>query len=147
MEKWLLFGIIAALCWGSYVILQKVATSPKYFAIAQSTFLLLMLVGIAAVFIGNFVIGKQEFVLPANPLALAAAIGAGALWALGIAFATWAIVSGADVARLVPIYNTNTLVAVLLGIMLLGEVPTAANQLKVLAGAILIIAGGILVSS
>ncbi|MFH0927311.1 MAG: EamA family transporter [Candidatus Micrarchaeota archaeon] len=146
MEKWLLFGILASLCWGTYVVLQKVSVSGKYFGIVNSVFLLLMLAGIAVVFLGDVIASGQKLELPASPLALLVAVGAGALWALGIVFATLALSGGADVAKLVPIYNTNTLVAVFLGIVLLGEVPSSANQIKVLIGAIMIIAGGILVS-
>jgi len=68
------------------------------------------------------------------------------LWALGQLFAILALVNKAPVSRLTPIYNTNTLVAVLLGIILLRELPTGASTIKVLIGAVLIVIGGILVS-
>lgn len=146
MEKWLIFGLLASLCWGTYVILQKVATSDKYFGMPSSAFLLLMLVGVAIVFVGSALADRSSLALPSNPYALALAIGAGALWAVGILLATWALSSGADVSKLAPIYNTNTLVAVFLGIIFLHELPDPSGQLKVIAGALLIVIGGILVS-
>jgi len=61
-------------------------------------------------------------------------------------FAFLAFSAGAEVAKLVPIYNTNTLIAVILGLLLLHEVPAVDERIKVIIGAILIVIGGILVS-
>lgn len=58
-----------------------------------------------------------------------------------------ALVNKADVSRLVPIFNTNTLVAVALGMILLKELPAGTEKIKVVIGAILIVVGGVLVSS
>ena len=145
MEKWLIFGLLAALCYGASAFLSKLSTSDKHFAVSQSVFMLLMLVGIAIVFVANAMTDKG-LVIPSEPLALGACVAAGILWALGMAFTVWALAGGADISRLTPIYNTNTLVAVILGILVLGELPSSPDRLKVLAGAILIVIGGILVS-
>jgi transporter family protein len=77
---------------------------------------------------------------------LVAGVSSGGLWALGMLFSLCAIKAGADVARLAPIYNSNTLVAVLLGIVLLHEVRDASGILKVVIGSVLIVIGGILVT-
>jgi uncharacterized membrane protein len=61
-------------------------------------------------------------------------------------FSFLAIGTGADVSRLVPIYNCNTLIAVLAGILVLHEMPDFAGAVKLLIGSALIIAGGILVA-
>ena len=145
MEKWLLFGLLAALCYGTSTLLAKVSTSEKYYGVNQSAFLLLMLLGIGAVFAASSMTDKG-LVLPSNPLAMGACVGAGILWGLGMMFTVWALVSGADIARLTPIFNTNTLVAVILGILLLGELPSSPDKFKVIAGALMIVVGSILVS-
>ncbi|MGA2092249.1 MAG: hypothetical protein ABSH16_02425 [Sedimentisphaerales bacterium] len=61
-------------------------------------------------------------------------------------FSLLAFQAGADVSRAVPIFNCNTLVAVLVGILVLQEVPNFAGAVKLLIGSALIIAGGILVA-
>lgn len=146
MEKWLMFGLLASLCYGTYVIFQKVATSDKYFGMSSSAYLLLMLIGLAVVFIGSALVDRSTLALPSNPYALAVAIGAGILAGIGILSVTLALSGGANVAQLVPIFNSNTLVAVILGIIFLHELPNPSGQAKIIAGALLIVIGGILVS-
>jgi transporter family protein len=142
---WLIYAILAAIFWGSYIIASKVATSPKYFGINQNVAGLLMLLGIAIVFIVNFIFG-HNLKMPQNKSAIFFGILAGILWAMGMVASLKALKIGADVSRLVPIFNTNTLIAVLLGIILLGEIPKAAAMVKVIIGAILIVLGSILVA-
>ncbi len=145
MTTWLAYGVLAAIFWGSYIIAVKVATSEKYFGINPSYVSLFMLIGIAIVFILN-IIFEGEFAMPKNKIGICFGILAGVLWGLGMLFSLKALTTGADVARLTPIYNINTLVAVLLGIILLHELPNAGELIRVVAGAILIIVGAILVS-
>ena len=66
MQTWLIYGSIAALLWGSYIVAAKVATSEKYFGINPSYVSLFMLIGIATVFIGS-IIYEGKFVMPQNP--------------------------------------------------------------------------------
>jgi len=75
-----------------------------------------------------------------------AGVSQGVLWALGMVFSLFAFRAGADVARAVPIFNCNTLVAVLLGIIVLHEVPNLAGVMRILIGSLLIVFGGILVA-
>jgi len=145
MQTWLIYGILAAILWGSYIVAAKVATSQKYFGVNPSYVSLFMLIGIAIVFIGS-VIYEGKFVMPQSNIGIGLGILAGALWALGLVVSLKALTIGADVAKLTPIYNTNTLVAVLLGIVLLNEVPLSGDRVKVIIGAILIVIGAILVS-
>ena len=70
----------------------------------------------------------------------------GVLWALGMVFTLLAFSSGAEAARLVPIYNTNTLIAVFLGIVFLHELPAPDERIKVITGALMIVVGSILIS-
>ena len=74
------------------------------------------------------------------------ALIAGIIWGLGFLAVAIAIAQKADVARLAPIYNTNTLLAVLLGIIFLKEIPDASQIFRVVAGAVLIVTGAVLVS-
>jgi transporter family protein len=75
-----------------------------------------------------------------------AGVSQGVLWALGMVFSLLAISAGGDISRLVPIFNCNTLIAVLLGIMVLQEIPDFAGMVKIIIGSLLIVAGGILVA-
>ena len=45
-----------------------------------------------------------------------------------------------------PIFNANTLVTVMLGIIFLHEIPNTSQMLRVIAGAVLIVIGAVLVS-
>jgi uncharacterized membrane protein len=145
MQTWLVYGILIAFLWGSYAVLTKIATTDKQFGISPVLASLFMLVGIAIVFVaGALTEGKLQ--IPENKLGIALSILAGILWAIGMFLSIKALAEGADLAKLAPIYNMNTLVAVVLGILLLHELPNSGEMAKVVLGAILIIIGGILVS-
>ena len=144
MPTWIIFGIIASLCWGSYIIASKVATSEKYFGINPAWAALFMLVGVAIVFIIGAI--KEGVPVPVSKPGIGFAILSGFLWGLGMYVSLKAISIGADVSKLTPLYNTNALVTVLLGIVLLHELPKAGDIVRVVIGAVLIIVGAILVS-
>jgi len=171
MSNWLIYGLTSALFWGTYTIFSKIVTSDKFLKIQPDLSSLLMFTGISIVFIGYFFIKSSlgmNYKLIA--IALLAAIifillflvsksgvviswpvvlfglGQGALWALGMVFTFLAFSSGAEAAKLVPLYNTNTLIAVLIGMAFLHEVPAPDERIKVISGALLIVLGGILVS-
>jgi len=144
VATWLIYALLAALFWGTYIVISKMVTSDKYYGFSTNVASLLMLVGIGIVFVGYFLSAKPA--LPTNTNGILLGVLTGALWAGGMIFPFLALKSGADVSRLAPIYNTNTLIAVVLGIILLHEVPQAASMIKVLLGAFLIVIGGILVS-
>ena len=146
MQDWIIYGILASLFWGSFIVSTKVATDEKYFGINSNYVPIFMLVGIGAVFIGSLV-HSGNFAMPASRLGIGFAIFAGVLWGLGMIVSIKAIAIGAPVAKLTPIYNTNTLVAVFLGAVLLHELPSSAAMIKVIIGSILIVIGAVLVSS
>jgi len=171
MSNWLIYGLTSALFWGVYSIFSKIVTSDKYLKIQPDLSSLLMFAGISVVFLGYFLIKSPlDFNYKLLGIALLISIigivlffvnksgvnitwsvvlfglGQGALWALGMVFTFLAFSSGAEAAKLVPIYNTNTLIAVLIGISFLHEVPAPDERIKVISGAILIVLGGILVS-
>lgn len=141
MENWFIYAILASLSWGTYIVISKIATKGLNSYVSG----VVMALAIVAVFVVLFVIKSPKF--EGNWISVTAAIVAGMLWAIGMYFALSAMEAGADVSKLVPIYNTNTLVAVLLGIILLKELPIATEMIRVIAGAILIVIGAILVST
>jgi len=140
--NWIVFGIIASLAWGIYVILLKRATSEQYYGLTSLTTFFVMSLGILFVStIGFLLEGSGAFF----ELGMGIAFASGLLWGIGMSSVTFALSSAKTlVSKLTPLYNTNTLVAVLLGILLLNEVPE--QQVVVLAGAILVVLGGILVT-
>jgi uncharacterized membrane protein len=145
MQSWLIYGILIAFLWGSYAVVSKIALTDKQFGISPALASLFMLVGIAIVFVaGALTEGKLQ--IPENKTGVALSVLAGIIWAIGLFLSIKLLAEGADISRLAPIYNLNTLVAVILGILLLHELPNSGEMAKVVVGAILIIIGGILVS-
>ncbi len=73
-------------------------------------------------------------------------LAVGIIWALGNIFAFESIRTGGKMSHVVPLYNTNTLIAVGLVILLLKEIPVGTEMIRVILGAILITVGAILVA-
>jgi uncharacterized membrane protein len=172
MPTWLLYGLVSSVFWGTYAVISKIVTSEKYLKIQSTNASLLMLIGIILVFFLFFLIKTQNlsslmrifgFVLMGivityiilalkqtgvnvTPAVLILGSLSGALWAGGMIFTFFAFSAGAEAAKLVPIYNTNTLIAVFLGIAMLHELPAPDVRIKVITGAVLIVIGSILVS-
>jgi len=172
MPTWLIYGLISSVFWGTYAVTSKIVTSEKYLKVSSSNATLLMLAGIVIVFITYFlfkantlsslmkvlgfillgaiityiIFALKDSGLVLSPSILVFGILTGALWALGMIFTFIAFSSGAEAAKLVPIYNTNTLIAVFLGIAFLHELPAPDQRIKVVTGAALIVVGTILVS-
>lgn len=145
MRIWLVYALLSMFAWGSYIIAAKVTTSSKFFGLSPRISSMLMFAGIGITFLFYWILSGRE----GKSLSVggtAAGISTGVLWGLGMLFSFLAIETGADVSRLVPIYNCNTLVAVLLGILLLREVVEAPQMIRILVGSVLIIIGGVLVS-
>ena len=172
MPTWLIYGLISSVFWGTYAVTSKLVTSEKYLKVSSSNATLLMLAGIVIVFITYFlfkantlsslmkilgfvllgviityiIFALKDSGLVLSPSILVFGILTGALWAAGMIFTFIAFSSGAEAAKLVPIYNTNTLIAVFLGIAMLHELPAPDVRIKVITGAVLIVIGSILVS-
>jgi len=170
MSNWIIYGLSASLFWGSYAVVSKVVTSEKYLGLSSGQASLLMFGGITIVLLGYFlwqqktmssgikligillillILGYVIYSLKNIGLQLSLSklglgLLQGILWASGMVMAFLALKAGAEAAKLVPIYNTNTLIAVILGLALLHEVPAPEQRLKVIIGAILIVVGGIL---
>jgi len=167
-----MYGLISSLCWGTYTITSRILTSDKYQKIQSADAALLMLIGIAVVFLTFFlsragglgwlmkiagallmiilsayvIIALNKTGVAVSPSALAVGALTGALWSAGMISTFFAFSAGAEAAKLTPIYNTNTLIAVFLGIVALHELPAPDAKLKVITGAALIVVGSILVA-
>lgn len=172
MPTWLIYGLISSLFFGTYAVISKVVTSEKYLKIQSTNASLLMFAGIMVVFLLFFLIRTENlsflmktagfvimgivitYVILAlketgviiTPAVLILGFLSGALWAVGMIFTFLAFSTGVEAAKLVPIYNTNTLIAVFLGIAILHELPALDARIKIVTGAALIVIGSILVS-
>ncbi|HPC30457.1 MAG TPA: hypothetical protein P5083_00405 [Candidatus Paceibacterota bacterium] len=173
MEAWLLYGLAASLCWGTDAIMSKIVTSDKYLNVPAMHSSLLMLAGIASAFIIYFLLQSKDLNLTMKILGIILLVAIfiyaifalkqaniaitwpviffgimqGLLWGTGMVFTFLAFAGGADAAKLVPIYNTNTLVSVLLGLAFLHELGVPGTRMQVISGALLIVIGSILVSN
>ena len=141
MEDWLFYALIAAVCFGVNTVIYKIAVqkgnlSPYYggFVFGIGIFLLLLFF--------FFMKPSLEFEWKSSLLLILAGI----IWAIGFVAIALAISKGADVARLAPIFNTNTIIAVLLSILVLKEIPDISQIFRIIAGSVLIVVGAILVS-
>lgn len=144
MENWIIYGLITSLCFGVNVIIYKIATTRGQ---GLNPFLagFSFTIGVALFFLIVFLIKSPKF--NNNWTGLGLAVLAGVIWSIGFFFVVLALANNADVSRLAPLFNTNTLVAVLLGIIVLKELPSSSAMLKVLLGSVFIVIGSILVSS
>ncbi len=172
-SMWIIYALLASLFWGSYAVVCKVL-SGKDFSIPPNISSFLMLAGIALIFFGYFfsesknlpihlkffgivilfilllfiIIAFKTLFPTVSNIIIFWGILSGALWAGGQIMAFLAFSNGGLASKTVPIYNSNTLVAVILGIILLKEVP-AQNLLgwiKFVVGVLAIVIGGVLVS-
>lgn len=141
MENWIVYGLIAAVAFAVNTIIFKIALQKGNFSPYYGSFIfglgVVFILGILFLFKPSF-----DFELKSSLLAFAA----GAVWGLGMLAVAIAISQKADIARLAPIYNTNTILAVLLGIIFLHEIPDVSQMFRVIAGAVLVVIGAILVS-
>ena len=141
MPNWVIYGLIAAVCFGITTVMFKAAQQKGNLSPYHVSFIfglgIILLFGVLLIFNP---IAKIEW----KPSALA--LTAGIIWGIGMIAVAIAIAQKADVARLAPIYNINTLITVLLGIIFLHEIPDASHLFRVIAGAVLVVAGAVLVS-
>ena len=141
MESWIFYGIIAAICFGINTIIFKIAYQKGNFSPAYGS--LVFGFGILLAFVVYFLTKPSlQFEWKSTILAVVA----GVIWAVGFLAVAVAISQKGEVAKLAPLYNANTIIAVLLGIFLLKEVPNTSQMIRVIIGAVMIIAGAVLVS-
>ena len=141
MQNWIWYGIIAAVCFGFQTVIYKYATQKSNMSPYYASFVFAL--GIILIF-GIFLLFRPSynFDWKSNGMLFAS----GLIWGIGFLAVAIAIANNADVARLAPIYNTNTLITVLLGILFLKEIPDTTHMIRIISGAVLIVIGAILVS-
>lgn len=138
----ILGGLIPALLYGFSAITMKAGAGYKI-----STPDYLMTIGIVIFLTGLLIkpllsTGKESL----NSTAIIFSISSGLLWALGTALVNYSILKfGTPIAILTPLYNMNTLVAVLGGMIIFAEWKTV-NSVPVFIGTTLVVCGGILLS-
>jgi uncharacterized membrane protein len=137
----LIGGLLPAVLFGVSGVFQK--TSARS-GIATGPYL--MVVGLVVTLVGAAFAAAQRDVAVSGAGAANACIY-GLLWALGVACIAIALARyDARISQLVPLYNTNTLVAVVLGLVVLSEWQQVQPG-RLLLAAVLTIAGGILAAT
>ena len=141
MHSWVFYGIVAAICFGINTILYKIASQRGNFSPAFGS--LVFGIGILVAFLVYF-FAKPSLQFEWKSTSLA--VVAGIVWAIGFLAIAIAISQKGEVARLAPLYNANTIIAVVLGIVLLKEIPKMSQMIRIIIGALMIVAGAVLVS-
>ncbi len=146
IDKWIIFSLVACVAWGIYLLISKVIVSKNYFGVNSAVASLMFLVGFAIVIFGYYIYEKKFEIPSVTTTQLSLAIMAGGLFALGVVFVFKALAVGGDASRVRALVNVNTLVTLVLAVILLKELPSRPEMLKVSIGAILIVIGAFLVS-
>lgn len=133
-------GLVPAVAYSVFALGTKVASQAGLGAGP-----LLVLIGAACALAG----AGFWCILPAGIDVRSASWGlaAGLAWAVGTGFVSLALAKwGVPISKLNPIYNTNTLITVVMGLIIFSEWKQA-NPLPLLGGAVLILVGSLLVSA
>ena len=145
MPRWLIYALLASLLWGSNAVLVKLAISKDYYGLDVSRSNFFIGIGVLAVMTINDRITATPFSTSHLPV-YAISLAIGIVWALGNIFALKAVEAGGNMSQAVPVWNTNTLVAVFLCLLIFKEIPAGSDLIRVIIGAVLITIGAILVS-
>jgi uncharacterized membrane protein len=134
----LIGGLVPALLYGAAGVLQKTASKTD---IGPGPYILI--IGVVATVVGGII----TLVSGDTSLTWSGGVqtaGFAVLWSAAIVSIMLALGRfEGPVSVIVPLYNMNTLIAVLLGLLVLGEWE-GVNGWRLLAGAVLIVAGGAL---
>ena len=136
----LLGGVLPALLLGMTGVLQKLSTNAR---IGTGPFLIG--VGVTTAIVGGVFMVLERDATIGQKSALYTILF-GLVWATAIGCIAIALRRfDGQISQLVPLYNMNTLVAVLIGLVILGEWQ-AVDPRKLAVAAILIVIGGVLAS-
>lgn len=136
----MLGGVLAAVLYGLSGIFAKASNQA---GIGLGWYLMITGVVIAATGAAFFLFFPDKTLSMKSGLHAA---GLGLSWALGTAFVAIALTKyGVPLGKVVPLYNMNTLVAVLLALWVFAEWKQV-HVMKLLVGSLLIILGGTLVA-
>ena len=137
----LIGGLAPALLWGLYNTLIKVGTRA---GIGAGPFLIN--VGIATAVVGIVFV----FLLPDRSVSLrsgSVALLAGVTWSVAAGLVAFSLIRfDAAISQLTPIFGISTLVTVFLGLLFLSEWRDV-NAFRLIAGSIVVVLGGLLVST
>ena len=134
-------GIIPALLFGVSGICQKLSNQHGI-----STGAYVVSVGTGVILVG-VVLCLFNTSQSANIKSIVPAVTMGICWGIGVLLVTMAITKyGTKLSVLAPLYNMNTLVTVIGALILFSEWKDL-NVVKLMIGAVLIVAGGVLVST
>ena len=134
-------GIIPALLFGISGICQKLSNQHGI-----STGAYVVSVGTGVILVG-VVLCLFNTSQSANIKSIVPAVTMGICWGIGVLLVTMAITKyGTKLYVLAPLYNMNTLVTVIGALILFSEWKDL-NVVKLMIGAVLIVAGGVLVST
>ena len=147
MKSWFVIGLAASLIYGISAVIFKVLTAERYLGGHPAWVLTAIGSGIALCGALAVIFWPAAARVGGNTLAACAlGVPAGLLNGFATLLVLWALRSPAtNLSQLVPVYNTNTLVAFLLAVIFLKELPQGADLLRNLAGAVLIVMGSWLI--
>ncbi len=142
MKTWFLIGLMASLLYGLTAVLFKLLTAERY--LGGHAGWVLTGVGGGILLCGIFGILFWPAATTGGTTLQAC------LWALPVGFMNgfatllvlWVMrLPETNVTQLVPVYNTNTLIAFILAVIFFRELPSGPDLLRNLAGAALIVLG------
>ncbi|MBI2575230.1 EamA family transporter [Candidatus Woesearchaeota archaeon] len=126
MEPWVILGLIGAFAFGTNVIFYKFGLRGVNPFLAEVFFG----AGILLAFIAAFAITKPgtSITLPGALLLLLAGI----IWAVGSLAIAFGMAQNFDISKMSVLYNSNTVITVLLGIVILKELQTPSELWRTL---------------
>lgn len=149
MKPWFAMGLAASLLYGVSAILFKLLTETRYLSGRPGWVLAgigtgIVLCGVFGTLFWPSLSSDSDTTTRAYLWAIPAGLLNG--------FATLLILRAlqspqTNVSQLVPVYNTNTLIAFVLAVVLFKELPQGADLVRNLAGALMIVGGTILIGT
>lgn len=133
-------GVLPALLYGATNVFTKASTKA---GIGIGYYLMIIGISITLVGVGFFFADHNRSL---SSMSFLYAVGVGVTWGLGTGLIAVALsVYAVPLSKLVPLFNMNTLVAVILALVIFSEW-TQVKMGSLIAGAALISVGGILVA-
>lgn len=147
MKSWFVIGLIASLLYGVSAVWFKTLTAERFLGGPPGWVLACIGGGIALCGAAGAILWPSVGAYGSNTLtACLLALPAGFLNGFATLLVLWALRSpSTNLSQLVPVYNTNTLIAFLLAVVLFKELPQGPDLLRNLAGALLIVGGTVLI--
>jgi drug/metabolite transporter (DMT)-like permease len=146
MKLWFVIGLAASLLYGVSAVLFKLLTAEKYLGGHPGWVLAGIGSGIALCGVLGILFWPTLAPDGTTLRALLWALPAGLLNGFATLLVLWVMRSpSTNLSQLVPVYNTNTLVAFILAILFFRELPNSGDLLRNLSGALLIVLGTTLI--